>query len=120
MVDFQATKCENLTEEFHLTNLSYPVIKGDVPHGCHDNGEVLTCSAEELHTWLGAMGCGLVGAGPEGYIDAGSPGDYVSTFEPPHPLTHGKHGTRTRWSGMVTSEYICSILRDIRYSGTPL
>ena len=39
--------------------------------------DTISCSATELHIWIGAVACGL-----DVYIGA-TPSDYVSTFTPP-------------------------------------
>lgn len=105
MDDFKAKRFPNLEERATFTDLCLPLIRGDSPHGRHG-----TCCAEEVHTWLGAIACGI-----EVAYDEGGPGDYVSTFTPLQPVTPKQHGIKTRWNGMVTSSHICSILKDIKY-----
>lgn len=109
MENFKAKRLENSEDCISLTGFSFPLLQGDSPHGTHDNsGDATACSAEEVHTWLGGVACGLEGGG-------GAPGDYVSTFTPPEPLFTHQHGIRTRWTGMVTTQYIYSMLKNIRY-----
>lgn len=117
MTDFKAEQMVNLEESSSLTDLRVPVIGGDFPHGSYGNGDMTLCTAEDVHTWLGAVSCGVEQAycGGVACHEGGAPGDFVSTLTPPHPTTPGQHGTRTRWTGMVTSIHICSILRNMRY-----
>ena len=104
-----AKKFDNSEDRVPLTDFSFPLLEGDSPHGSHDNsGDATACSAEDVHTWLGGVACGLEGGG-------GAPGDYVSTFTPPEALSTHQHGIRTRWTGMLTAQYLCSMLKNIRY-----
>ena len=66
-----------------------------------------TCSASDLYTWLGALACGVNLTGEE-------PDDYVSTFRTPEPHSVCRYGIRTRWSGMVHSDWICDLLGRAR------
>ena len=108
MDDFNATKCTNFEEKEILKNFCLPLIEGNFPHGHHDCGEEVSCSALDMHTWLGAVSCGLT------VYDGGAPGDYVSTFTPPEPSSLCQHGVRTRWTGMVSSHHSCSLLKNIQ------
>ena len=107
--DFMATKCGNSASQEVLDDFLLPLISGDSPHGLHDNGETVSCSAEEMHTWLGAVSCGIQ------VYSGGVPGDYVSTFTPPEPHSLCQYGIRTRWTGMVSSQHIFHLLQCIRY-----
>lgn len=107
MQDFNAERFANVEDCFPLTDLCLPLIRGKCPHGCYDNGEVTAGSAGDIHTWLGGVACGVD-------FEEGAPGDYVSAFTMPEPHIPEQHGTRTRWSGMVTATHICSILQAIR------
>ncbi len=109
MEDFKARSFPNSEECLSLTDVSLPVLEGDSPHGSHGDAarEALSCSAEDLHTWLGGVACGIEGGG--------APGDYISTFTPPEPLAAHQNGIRMRWTGMLTTQYLCSMLKDIRY-----
>jgi hypothetical protein len=107
MEDFKAEGYHNLKSDYSLGTHDVPVVAGDCPHGNHVDGEVTACSAEDLHTWLGGVACDIAG-------NEGAPGDYISTFTSPEPATPMEHGTRTRWTGMVTASHICFILRTAR------
>lgn len=109
MEDFRAERMPSSLDQESFSDISLPLIAGDSPRGCYDNGEVLACGAEDIHTWLGGVACGV----GEVYRD-GSPGSYLSTFTPPDPLVPGQQGNRTWWNGMVTSNHVCSILKNIR------
>ena len=115
MADFKAEQMANLDNSSRLTDLCVPVIGGDSPHGSYGNGDMTLCTAGDVHTWLGAVASGVEQGYCGGVAEGGAPGDFVSTLTPPHPTTPGQHGTRTRWTGMVTSIDICSILRKMRY-----
>ena len=89
-----------------LHSFPLPSASWEHPQGHSEDGHLLHCSAAELHTWLGAVACGVD-------MD-GAPGDYVSTFVPPEPHSLCQYGTRTRWTGMLHSRFICDLLERIR------
>ena len=110
MEDFHAEKVSNIEETITFSNFSAPKVDGDSPQGCHDDrGEAVACSAADVHMWLGGVACGL-----EGGAGGGAPGDYVSTFTPPEPLTTHQYGIRTRWTGMLTAQHLCAMVMHIR------
>ena len=106
--DFKATKvnCENTTEL--LKDFPLPALLSEHPHGLTEGTDTISCSATELHIWIGAVACGL-----DVYKGA-TPGDYVSTFTPPEPHTVSQNGIRTRWTGMVSSKRICTLLEILK------
>ena len=108
MLDFEAQKHPCAMDDTDvLHNFPLPVASGEYPHGQSSDGVASSCTAGELHTWLGAISC---------RVDTthGAPGDYVSTFVPPEPHSICQHGIRTRWIGMVHSSYICCLIKNIR------
>ena len=106
--DFKATKHYCSVDQQVITNSTLPVIRGDSPHGLHDAGQAVCCSAQDVHTWLGAVACGL------DVYKEGSPGNYVTTFEPPEPIWECDHGMRSRWTGMVSAGYIWTLISALR------
>ena len=108
--DFKATKHNCTSDREILENFTLPTILGDHPHGLVKDDRLLSCPVEELHTWLGAVAnCGL-----SKFYEGSAPDDYVSTFIPPEPNSTCQYGTRTRWTGMMSSSYIVSLLEKIR------
>ena len=108
--DFKATKHNCASDGEILQNFPLPTILGDHPHGLVKDDRVLSCPVEDLHTWLGVVAnCGL-----SKFYEGSAPDDYVSTFILPEPNSTCQYGTRTRWTGMVSSSYIVSLLESIR------
>ena len=107
--DFKATKinCESKTEL--LKDFPLPILQPEHPHGQTEGANTISCSAAELHTWVGAVACGL------DIYEGGAPGDYVSTLVPPEPHTVCQNGTRTRWTGMVSSKHISTLMEILKY-----
>ena len=107
--DFKATKinCESITEL--LKDFPLPTLQSEHPHRLTEESDTVSCSATELHTWIGAMACGL------DIYEGAAPGDYVSTFTPPEPHTVCQIGIRTRWTGMVSSKHICTLMEILQY-----
>jgi len=102
--DFQAS-CHGCHYELEVVrDFRLPFITSQHPHGLHDdNGAELRCSAQDLHTWLGGVACGL------DVYEGGAPGDYASTFTEPESSVPCKVGVRARWSGMVSSCFIWEV-----------
>ena len=96
-----------MTDTELLHNFPLPTISGEHPHGHCDKDTVVCCSAAEFNTWLGATACGVD-------LSEGSPGEYVSTLTPPEPHSICQYGTRTRWTGMITSQWICTLLENAK------
>ena len=110
MDDFKATKHTCSLQQEVVKHFPLPVIRGDSPHGLHDDaGNELCCSAQDMHTWLGGVSCGLK------VYEEGSPGNYVSTFVPPDPCIECDSGVRVRWTGMVSVEYLWTMISSLRY-----
>ncbi len=110
MNDFKATQRSTVVEKKIFTDFPMPHCKGDSPNGKnnHQNGEVESCSVADIHSWLGAVSCGL------DVYEGGSPHDYITTFTPADPHSICSHGVQIRWSGMVSSHHICLILKGIQ------
>ena len=106
--DFKATKvnCEVMRQPLH--DFALPTLQPEHPHGLTEGTEVLSCSADELHPWLGAVVCGL------DVYEGATPGNYVSTFVPPEPHSICRNGIRTRWTGMVSTKFICTLLEILQ------
>ncbi len=111
--DFKAQRHKCSTDKELLHNFPLPVLSGDHPHGGIENDAMVSCPAVELQTWLGAIACGVD-------MPTGQSDDYVSTFGAPEPYSICQYGTRTRWTGMVSSQWICSLLENIRYVVVPV
>ena len=107
--DFKATKinCESKTEL--LKDFPLPTLQPEHPHGLTEEADTVSCSATELHTWIGAVACGL------DIYEGAAPGNYVSTVTPPEPHTVCKNGIGTRWTGMVSSKHICTLMEILKY-----
>ena len=86
-----------------LNNFQLPVLNCHLPH----EEDLKSCRATDFHTWLGALACGVD-------ISGETPSDYVSTFTTPEPHTSCQHGVRTRWTGMVHSDWVCDLLCKAR------
>ena len=106
--DFKATKvsCDVMGQPLH--NFPLPTLQPDHHHGLTEGTEVLSCSADELHSWLGAVVCGL------DVYEGAAPGDYVSTFVPPEPHFICQNGIRTRWTGMLSTKQICTLVEILQ------
>ena len=86
-----------------MHDFKLPTLDSQLP-----NGQLTTCcSATDFHTWLGALACGVDVSGE-------APDDYVSTYQVPEPHTVCQYGTRTRWTGMVHSDWVCDLLHRAR------
>ncbi len=105
--DFRAQRHQCLVEKELLHSFLLPAASGPHPHGHIVNDVTVACSAAELQTWLGAIACGVE-------VTAGRSDDYVSTFCSPEPHSICQYGTRTRWTGMIDSHWICSLLDNTR------
>ena len=107
--DFKATRisCNSTTQP--LQNFPLPTLLTEHPHGLTEGMERLSCSASELHTWTGAVACGI-----EDIYKGAAPGNYVSTFIPPEPHSMCQNGIRTRWTGMISSKHICTLLEILQ------
>ena len=109
MADFKATKQECHFEQEVLTDFALPVINGEHPRGHHDDtGVEVYSGAQDFHTWLGGVACGL------DVYEGGAPGDYVTTFSPPECSEECEDGVRARWSGMVTANHIWRLISLLR------
>ena len=87
-----------------LHNFQLPTLDCRLPNR-EEGGK--QCSAEEFHTWLGALACGVD-------ISGEVPNYYVSTYQTPEPHTMCQYGTRARWTGMVHSDWVCDLLSRVR------
>ena len=101
MADFQASQQDCHLEQEIVKDFQLPLVTSEHPHGLHDdNGTELCCSAQDLHTWLGGVACGL------DVYEEGAPDDYVSTFSLPECSVPCEGGVRARWSGMLPACFI--------------
>ena len=91
---------ECLVDRHLLHNFQLPTLDHNLPRGQHPT----CCSVTDLHTWLGAVACGID-------VGGGTPhNDYVSTYRTPEPHARCQYGTRVRWTGMVHSDWVCDLL----------
>ena len=106
--DFKAKRvtCE-VTRQL-LQDFPLPTLQAEHPGGHSEGIETLSCSANELLPWLGAVACGL------DMYDGASPDNYVTTFVPPEPHSVCRNGIKTRWTGMVTSTEILALLEILK------
>ena len=88
-------------------NFPLPTLDSRHTCGARESGLEVSCSAADLLSWLGALACGVDVSGEV-------PGDYVSKFQIPEPYTLCRYGTRTRWTGMVHSDWVCDLLLRAR------
>lgn len=108
--DFKAIRrdCQLLNQS--LTTVPLPMLHGDHPHGLVKDGQALSCTVQELHTWLGVVAHnGLTSFYEDSTVD-----NYVSRFLPPEPHSKCQNGTRTRWTGMVSSAAIAHVLEKLK------
>lgn len=109
MADFKATRQDCQFDQEVLTDFSLPVLDSDHPHGLHsDTGTDVCASAQEVHTWLGGVACGL------DVYEGGAPGDYVTTMCLPECCEECGCGVRARWSGMLAARHIWKLVGLLR------
>ena len=107
--DFKATKINCVSTTELLKDFPLPTLQPEHPHGLLEGADTLSCSATELHTWIGAVACGL------DIYEGAALGNYVSTFVPPEPHAVCRNGIRTRWTGMVSSKHLCTLMEILKY-----
>ena len=108
--DFKAIKQICQLDKETLASFPMPTIRGDHPHGLVEDGEVLSCTVQEFHTWLGVVANG----GLTTFYEGSAVDSYVSRFLPPEPHSECQHGIRTRWTGMMSPASIVHLLEKLR------
>ncbi len=108
--DFNATRHDCQLETHALTTFPLPTLHGDHPHGLVGQGEVLSCTVQELYTWLGVVAHNGLGS----FYENSTANSYVSRFIPPEPHSECQNGTRKRWTGMVSCMTISHMLEKLK------
>ena len=108
--DFKATKinCESITKL--LKDFPLPTLQPEYP--CATEGaDTVSSSATELLIWIGAVVCGL-----DINFMKGQPLVFMYRhLYHPEPHIVCWNGIRTRWTGMVSSKHICTLMEILKY-----